>query len=625
MRRYLVGSTAVAILALVAACGDLNQGTAPSLRNQTATRIAAATAPVPGTCTTYPALVELANDLFGEGSDNANLVISQLNTLAHDVAAERFESAKAHAFSVVEFVLDAYRAGGLPGSAQDAVDLVNSVFCFVGLSIQISDPSSSFFVSPGDGAQILQVPGIAGTSLPPNAVSEPSVITVETIPDTFTAPGAGPLDTKLDQYPGFAHFTLQSENSTGFTQPVIVAVCATPGIPADVRARLRLGHDASTGFEITPAASGAFLQCPTTIGQSGIRGLFGRLANLVLPKVAYARQDDFSGGVGGTAGEYSDFGPIDPNAGLTGGVGGTAGEYIRASALMSLVGACSVVEAPAGSPLPDDCLPLLTITTPLGTPLTGVPIQWTVTEGGGQIAPRSGGVCGDFGSTASTVTSAFGKTGVCWTLGAVGLNRVVATPSVGGDAPAGTNFTPATITFDANALGALQVLNQCPPGGSGDPINAAGKTYALYIPNPGRNKTIREIQMYLSSTGKANVPTPYQIALTTQMGTFDPAVSPPISTITTVGLRGNNSESKLTTFVLSTPIVGSPGGPDIMIRLNVLTNPDGSTITMNTGECPPGKNCNPPPSCRVTEVNSVTPFPSGTFYRKSVALTVKGN
>jgi hypothetical protein len=62
-----------------------------------------------------------------------------------------------------------------------------------------------------------------------------------------------------------------------------------------------------------------------------------------------------------------------------------------------------------------------------------------------------------------------------------------------------------------------------------------------------------------------------------------------------------------------------------MIRLNVLTNPDGSTINFNTGECSPGSNCKVARSCQVTEVNSLTPYPAGTAYRKSVGLTVKGN
>jgi alkylation response protein AidB-like acyl-CoA dehydrogenase len=57
----------------------------------------------------------------------------------------------------------------------------------------------------------------------------------------------------------------------------------------------------------------------------------------------------------------------------------------------------------------------------------------------------------------------------------------------------------------------------------------------------------------------------------------------------------------------------------------ILTNPDGSKINFNTGACSPGSSCKPPNSCNATEVNSYTPYPSGTFYRRSVGIIVKGS
>ena len=773
----------------------------------------------------------LAAEAFGAGSPNLNSVVGKLNNLQQHLENGNLASAKQRAIDIVEFVLTKNAENDLPGSDEVLVQFVNGVFCYAGLPMQITDPSSSFLVYPADEPQVLVTDnGLAGTLLPANPVTEPTLITITPLPDEF-APGGGPLDTKLDQYPGYVSFTKTSETNAPFTQPVTVAVCAKPGIPTSIRNRLRLGHDADAGFEITPPPEVApFLQCPTETAQTGIRGFIGRLANLVTPRALYARQDEaFSGGVGGTAGEYSEFGPVDPEVSFSGGVGGTAGEYLRAAVRASLTGECTSVEAPIGSPLSADCLPLITVHTALNTPLADVPVTWSVAGGNGQIAARSGGVCGTFGSTATTSTSALGKTGVCWTLGDVGLNVVVATPEFGGDVPEGVTFTPATatfnatanppagvvfmqqpppvvtagspftvtamivdkngsqvfgssdavtltpnkntfagavpsvssnaveglvtfsglaitqaateytlsatsavitapntppvsdqfdvvagaasaltivqgnnqiaaagttlpinptvraadeynnpvsgvsidwtpglsstgtvgstptttsaggttfttwtvgdgenqlnaeivgtgisVTFDAIGLGALTVINECLPGGGGDPINDAGKTYAFYVPNPGKNKTIRQIQVYLSSSGKANVPTEYEIRLTTQIGTFDPAVSPPVGTTTTVFLRGNNSEKKLTTFVLPAPIIGTQGGPPVMIRLHVLTNPDNSTINFNTGECPPGSNCRPPRGCSVTEVNSLTPYPTGTLYRKSVAIVIKG-
>ncbi len=688
-------------------------------------------------------------------------------------------------------------------------------------------------VYPTDAtATLVSSDATVGTVLPTGAVSEPTVITFVQLPDTFTVPGAGPLSTKLDQYRGFVGLRHASETNAPFTQPVVVGVCPATGMPADVRARLRLGHNASAGFELTPPADASFLHCPISTSQlRAPRSLLRSLANLVLPRALYARQADaFSGGVGGTAGEYSDFAPVDPMVSFSGGVGGTAGEYIRSPLMSRLMGTCSSVEAPIGTPLDASCLPLLTVTTALGTPLTGVPVSWQVTAGAGIIAPRSLGTCGVFGSTASTTTSALGKTGVCWTMGVAGTNTVVATPGIGGDATPGVIFNPATATFNATAnppvgitfdvqppatvtagvpfavsarvvdkngqqvLGSsdavsmtlnqftfagglntasvnavqgyasfsalqinkaatayqltangafvtlpgtaavsnpfdvvaaapfamtivqgdgqtapsgtvlpinptvlvadqfsnpvpnagvswlaglsstgsvsptstttdatgktfaawtvgdgdnqltasvtsapsisalfratgtstLRIVNNCLPGGSGDPINDPSKTYAFYLPNPGKNHAYREIQLYISSSGKANAPTAYNVQLTTQLGTFDPAVSVPVATTTTVSLRGNNSENKLTTFALPQPILGIGGGPPVMVRLTVLTNPDNSTLNFNTGPCSPGNNCKVPQGCSATEVNSYTPYPTGTLYRKSVGIVVKG-
>jgi hypothetical protein len=172
----------------------------------------------------------------------------------------------------------------------------------------------------------------------------------------------------------------------------------------------------------------------------------------VLPRALHARQDElFRGGVGGTAGEYSEFAPVDPEVGLSGGVGGTAGEYIRASASLASANGCDPIEAPVGTPVDPACLPFVQLQTRLGTPLSAVPVSWSVTAGEGMIAARSLGICGASGSTAETASAASGKTGVCWTLGDAGTNTIRATPNLGGDAAAGVVFSPETISFDAIA------------------------------------------------------------------------------------------------------------------------------------------------------------------------------
>jgi hypothetical protein len=137
---------------------------------------------------------------------------------------------------------------------------------------------------------------------------------------------------------------------------------------------------------------------------------------------------------------------------------------------------------PVGNPLPEACYPLVSISTRLGTVLANVPVDWDIPSGSpGAIAARSGPlgslVCGPFGTAAATTTSAAGNAGVCWTLGGVGLNRVIATPRAGGDAPDGVVFESdgfSSVTFDVDVTAAsLEIFagdGQVAPPGSVTPI-----------------------------------------------------------------------------------------------------------------------------------------------------------
>ena len=81
----------------------------------------------------------------------------------------------------------------------------------------------------------------------------------------------------------------------------------------------------------------------------------------------------------------------------------------------------------------------------------------------------------------------------------------------------------------------------------------------------------------------------------------------------------------MVTFTLPTPLAGSVSTAAVMLRLSALTNPDSSKLSFNTGPCSPGKSCTPPKGCNATEVSSPLPYPTGTFYRKSVGINVLGN
>jgi hypothetical protein len=841
--------TALAGAALVAACGDIRPSVTAPDTPQLAGPPRAPRALEPGTCTDLSTLIAQATVIFGAGSPNLNSVTGKLNNLQHQISIGNTSETKVRAHDIVDFVLDKSAEGGLPGTPEQVAEFASNVYCFAGLDITVTDPSNSTLIFPTDDEQIVySADRQAGIHFPAFPVNAPTLVTFAGIqPDAYPIPGSGPLNTKLDQYPGFYNITAQSEASEVLTQPAVVGVCAEGVVPAEVFERLRLGHDASGGFEITPEADAAFLECPEDVASAGIAGrLWQSVAKLVLPAPLHARaKARFSrGGVGGTVTEFSPFAPVDTELSFGGGVGGTVTEFTIDAAGSSLFSGtaaaattCDPLEAPIGSPVSVNCLPFVRVNTHLGTNFQDVPINWAVTLGNGSIAPRANSTCGTFASSFDTQTSPAGRSSICWTLGDEGLNRVTATPSVGGDAPSGVSFSPAVNTFDATAnppesleiteapasavagvpftvvvvevdkngdrvFGAtdevtltlnqhsfasgattatatavagvatftglvieraasgytlsasasflqppqalpttapftvspaaasvmtivqgdgqsapagtvvpvaptvlvadaygnpvsgqtvqwtaalssegsvspatsltdadgeastawtlgdgenqlraelqanaavfvvfeangssdLALLNSCPVGGSGDPVNDPTKPFAFHIPDPGTGKSIREVQLFFSSTGRANSPTAYPIEITISRGTFDldGSLQPVVKDTAIVMLRGNNSESKMATFAFAAGAVqgvanGGPNTQPVMMRLRVLENPDNTTITFNTGPCPPGKNCKVPKGCAATEVSSPLPYPLGTPYRQSVGINVKGH
>jgi hypothetical protein len=137
---------------------------------------------------------------------------------------------------------------------------------------------------------------------------------------------------------------------------------------------------------------------------------------------------------------------------------GPALQLLPGSRLNTVVaGVCTDTAAVWGGVLEKECSPGIVVQTHLGTKLTGVPVTWSIGIGGGTVAVTAASPwsCGVFGSIANATTDANGESHVCWTMGGTpGLhnNTVVATPGVGGDAPTGVTFSPATGTFTASAL-----------------------------------------------------------------------------------------------------------------------------------------------------------------------------
>lgn len=447
MRRLMRHGTVLVFACVVAACSDTAEHVTlphvtPAQDNQPL--------PPPGTCTTYGALASLVTTLFGPSLDRIAPAIHVLDAMQQEIVAGNITVAQDTALYLVNMTLTDSKAGTLRGTPADVLALINATLCYAGLPSRTTDPDNAWVVFPTDAAQVMtSSDGLAGTALPGHVVSEPTLITFTAVTDT----GSGPLDTKLDKYPNYVEVTATSPTGAPLTQPVVIAVCPSPDVPDEVRATLRLGHQASTGFEVTPPADASFLTCPTSTALDHLPKWLRTLASIVLPRPLYARARA-SGGVGGTAGSFSPFAPVDTKLSLSGGVGGTAGSFLRRASQLAVT--CSPTDtasqAPVGTPVDPTCRPGLTVRTRRGTVLQSVPVTFVVTQGGGSIAPSVGGTCGTFGALFVLPTDQLGAAGMCWTLGSMPeTNYVVATPSAGGDAPAGVQFSPESIVFTATA------------------------------------------------------------------------------------------------------------------------------------------------------------------------------
>lgn len=501
MRRSAVSLASLFLLAFASACRDGKQSLLPT---DPAALGGASRALTPGTCTTLGQLTSLIGIVFATGP-NANSVLGKLDNLDKQLKKGKIADAQAQALNIVSFIQQKAAAGVLSGTHAQIQGLISGILCYAGL------PTNSFLIYPSDQAQIIISPtGHAGVNLQGNTVTTPSLLTFQVLDPN----GPSPLITKLDKYPAYIELTLSSP----LTKPAIVAVCPSLSVPASVLPRLRLGHQASTGFELTPRADGSFLTCQG-VAQSRAPEWVKRLASYVMPRTLYAKQvAERGGGVGGVSSEFSPFGPVDEEL-RAGGVGGTSSEFLptpvtppsvgsprRASPRVSssnsltpsartnsLAVTCASSQAPAGSPLAPECRPAILITTHNGTVMQNVPVNWAVNLGGGTIAPQNllTSTCGaPFGASAATATDVNGKASVCWTLGATaGTNTVIATPTAGGDAPAGVTFAPPAQSFTATATSITPtIVVSCPASVTytGSPLTPCTATATA----PGLNEAL---------------------------------------------------------------------------------------------------------------------------------------
>jgi hypothetical protein len=445
---------AAVLVTFVAACADVPTENLPTASMHSG-RFGSVT---PGACTSLSALNSLAKALFVSGQPSAHSVIGKLKNMDQLLKRGRIADAQAKAHEIVDFTLRKNEQNALGGTDAQLEAFINAVYCYVGIDVVIEEPDNTFLVMPSDVPQVLtDTSGTGGIAFDANPVFEPTLIEFELLAEDFP-PGGGPLDTKLDQYPGFLQITATSETNAGLSKPAVVGVCATGAIPQEVRDRLRLGHGKATGFEIAAPGNADFLTCENATEVAAAEPLWRKIASLVAPKALQASTVRLSGGgVGGTVIEFSPFAPVDPELSFSGGVGGTVIEFIRESAPSSGLdaGGSFIVDCSTAigfTEVTPECRPMITVRTNLGTVLSGVPVSWAVTSpGGSKIAARTS-FCGAYAVTAATTTNALGQAAICWRMGALGINSVKATPTAGGDAPAGVTFVPGETSFTMRAV-----------------------------------------------------------------------------------------------------------------------------------------------------------------------------
>jgi hypothetical protein len=368
----------------------------------------------PGCPTTIQLRVQLTQLFIQPGQ----IIIVNLKFTGIELAvlAKKTTLAQNLMFALVQYILDRYdrgelRGGKSPETQARVIALIKGLYCFVGLP----EPNLSALALGPDGAAVVVQPSatdtttvvtdtkFAGVKIPPGAVATPTLVTITRLPDF-----PGPLNTLLDQYPAFYEYT--SSSGTDFGTEVIVGTCQVQDFTPPDYNRLVIAHNVGDGVELLPRAPAPFLDCTDLLSMRdpangwfryvsrGWRSLEPLAARLLLPERAYAVTLGTCC-LGGSSKSFSPFGAVDP---LT-----------RASAVSptSFIGLAATTVAP-------DLLPTIKVLTPLGRPVPGLSVTFSVPVG------SEGSVTGATQTTNQDGIATLGG----WTLGAAaGLDQVIAT------------------------------------------------------------------------------------------------------------------------------------------------------------------------------------------------------
>jgi len=257
----------------------------------------------------------------------------QLNNIQPLLAQGDIPGAQSTALHLADFTIKGYRAGQLLGTLplttpEAVVQLFDALLRFVGLppsgltsdALGPTGPSGASDVFGALGGTLATVEGLAGLSVPPDAVSGVHLFLI-TRRDDLALQGTC-LSTPLPQYPLCYDFFVFPK--TSFSVPVTVVMCPLESVShEEFYHRLVLAHpdpnDPNAIEFTTRAADPLGLVCTNAVlpTPGGLGDLLRRLgsfaARLILPTPLYATH----GGMGGSVESFSPFIAVDSAADLT--------------------------------------------------------------------------------------------------------------------------------------------------------------------------------------------------------------------------------------------------------------------------------------------------------------------
>jgi len=260
----------------------------------------------------------------------------QLNNIQPLLAQGDLPGAQSTALHLADFTIKGYRAGQLldpngtlPLTTPEAVvQLFDALLSFVGLppsglssdALGPTGPSGASDVFGALGGTLATVEGLAGLSVPPDAVSGVHLFLI-TRRDDLALQGTC-LSTPLPQYPLCYDFFVFPK--TSFSVPVTVVMCPLESVShEEFYHRLVLAHpdpNDPNAIEFTMRAAdplglvctNAVLPTPGGLGDL-LRRLGSFAARLILPTPLYATH----GGMAGSVDSFSPFIAVDSAADLT--------------------------------------------------------------------------------------------------------------------------------------------------------------------------------------------------------------------------------------------------------------------------------------------------------------------